>query len=36
MHLNGEFRLKNRGIAEILKTIADLLVIKGEAVYLTI
>ena len=32
-HLNGEFRLKNREIAEIFETIADLLEIKGEAVY---
>ncbi len=32
-HLNGEFRLKNREIAEILETIADLLEIKGDAVY---
>ncbi len=35
-HLNGEFRLKNREIAEIFETIADLLEIKGEAGYLTI
>ncbi len=32
-HLNGEFRLKNREIAEIFETIADLLEIKGEGVY---
>lgn len=31
--LDGEFRVKNREIAEIFETIADLLEIKGEAVY---
>ena len=36
MHLDGEFRLKKREIAEIFETIADLLEIKGDAVYLTI
>lgn len=36
MHPDGEFRLKKREIAEIFETIADLLEIKGDAVYLTI
>ena len=35
-HLNGEFKLKNREIAEIFETIADLFEIRGDVVYLTI